>query len=63
MIEKWNEIFLYTFREYLDADISLPEDKVHHVADCVMSHGSAVLRELRRLFLVEDMIDSFKVSE
>ncbi|KAK2158111.1 hypothetical protein LSH36_177g04082 [Paralvinella palmiformis] len=50
----------HPFKEYLDADISLPEDKVHHVADCVMSHGSAVLRELRRLFLVEDMIDSFK---
>jgi len=50
----------HPFKEVLEVDISLPEDKVHEIADCVMSHASCTLRELRRLFLVEDMIDSIK---
>ena len=43
-------------------DIALPEDKVHELADLVMGHVTCAVKELRRLFLVEDFIDSLKVG-
>ena len=42
-------------------DCALPQDKVHQVADHISDHLSCNLRELRRLFLVEDLVDSIKV--
>lgn len=50
----------HPFKQYLEADISIPEQKVHQLAEHVASHLSCNLRELRRLFLVEDMVDSIK---
>ena len=49
-------------RKYLEMDCALPEDKVHKLADHVSEHLSCNLRELRRLFLVEDLVDSIKVN-
>jgi hypothetical protein len=48
-------------RQYLEMDITLPEDKVHELAAIVMGHLSCTVKELRRLFLVEDFVDSLKV--
>ena len=42
-------------------DCALPQDKVHQVADHISDRLSCNLRELRRLFLVEDLVDSIKV--
>ena len=42
-------------------DIALPEDKVHELADIIMTHVTSTIKELRRLFLVEDIVDSLKV--
>jgi hypothetical protein len=50
----------HPFKQYLDCEISLPEDKVHQVADLIVKHASCTLHELRRLFLVEDLVDSLK---
>jgi hypothetical protein len=50
----------HPFQRYLDMDISLPTDSVHKVADQLATHLVSMVNELRRLFLVEDMVDSLK---
>ena len=52
----------HPFKQYLDVDIAIPEEKVNQLADHVVNHLTANARELRRLFLVEDLVDSLKVS-
>ena len=42
-------------------DISVPEDKVQQVADAVVKNVVKNVNTLRRLFLVEDIVDSLKV--
>jgi hypothetical protein len=41
-------------------DIALPEDKTHRAAEHLVSTATRAVSELRRLFLVEDMVDSLK---
>ena len=48
-------------RRFLEVDLSLPQDKVHKLADYFAKEGVKVINELRRLFLVEDIVDSIKV--
>jgi hypothetical protein len=50
----------HPFKPYLDMDISLPDDKVHKAAEELMKSVVRAVNELRRLFLVEDMVDSLK---
>lgn len=50
----------HPFKDILDLDLTLPADKVHEVADVAVAHVNAAITELRRLFLVEDFVDSFK---
>ena len=52
--------FLY-IRRYLEMDISLPSDAVHKFADQLSTHLQCSVGEVRRLFLVEDMVDTLKV--
>ncbi len=54
-------LYYLATREYLEADINLPEERVHDLADHIMKHATCCVSELRRLFLVEDMVDSIKV--
>ena len=42
--------------------MSLRTDTVHKVSDKVAANLLCVVNELRRLFLVEDMVDSIKVN-
>lgn len=44
----------------MDIDLSLSQDKVQQVATVCVAHLNAFVGELRRLFLVEDLIDSIK---
>lgn len=44
----------------MDVDLNLPSEKVHEVADIAVANVNAALSELRRLFLVEDIVDSLK---
>lgn len=50
------------YREYLELDLSLPQDKVREIVDTGVTHINAGIKELRRLFLVEDLIDSVKFA-
>lgn len=50
----------HPFKKYLEAEIALPEDKAHALAETIIAHFSCALREFRRLFLVEDFVDSIK---
>jgi len=50
----------HPFKDYLEVDVTLPSEKVHEIADLSAARLNAALLELRRLFLVEDLVDSFK---
>lgn len=51
-----------SFRQYLDQQVALPEDVVHKYSDMVLARLNKTIAEVRRLFLVEDLVDSIKVS-
>lgn len=44
----------------MEYDISLPQDKVKEISEIAVAHANAAAIELRRLFLVEDLVDSIK---
>lgn len=44
----------------MDFDLTLSPEKVQNVAGVAVTHVNAYTAELRRLFLVEDIIDSLK---
>jgi len=48
------------FKPYLESDLALSQEKIHAQADVVVQHGQAIISQLRRLFLVENVIDSVK---
>lgn len=48
-------------RQYLDQEVALSEDMVHKYSDMVLAKLNKSIVELRRLFLVEDLVDSIKV--
>ncbi|XP_046734131.1 reticulon-1-A isoform X6 [Diprion similis] len=50
----------HPFKDVLDVDLNLPAEKVHDIADVAVAHANAAIAELRRLFLVEDLVDSLK---
>ncbi|XP_066259155.1 reticulon-1-A-like isoform X1 [Euwallacea similis] len=50
----------HPFKEYLDVDVALPQEKVQDFCRVATAHLNAALVELRRLFLVEDLVDSVK---
>ncbi|KAM8716011.1 hypothetical protein ACLKA7_002972 [Drosophila subpalustris] len=50
----------HPFKEYLELDLTLSQEKVQHIAGVAVAHLNGFTAELRRLFLVEDMIDSIK---
>lgn len=47
-------------REYLELDLTLSQEKVQNIAGVAVAHINGFTAELRRLFLVEDLIDSIK---
>ncbi|XP_014238999.1 reticulon-1-A isoform X3 [Trichogramma pretiosum] len=50
----------HPFQEILELDLTVPSEKVHAVADVAVNQVNAGVSELRRLFLVEDFVDSLK---
>ncbi|KAF2894304.1 hypothetical protein ILUMI_11866 [Ignelater luminosus] len=50
----------HPFKEFLETDVALPQDKVKEVVEIAVAHINAAIAELRRLFLVEDLVDSIK---
>lgn len=53
---------MFKHREYLEHDVTVTTEKVHEVADLTAAKLNASLVELRRLFLVEDLVDSVKFA-
>lgn len=49
-------------RQYLDQEVALSEDMVHKYSDLALAKINKSIGELRRLFLVEDLVDSIKVG-
>lgn len=50
----------HPFKAFMDFELQLPQEKVQQVTGVAVSHINSVLAELRRLFLVEDLVDSIK---
>jgi len=57
-VQKTNEG--HPFKEYLDVDITPPNEKVHQFVDVAVKHVNSVVCKLRSVFLVEDIVDSIK---
>ncbi|XP_041723066.1 reticulon-3 isoform X5 [Coregonus clupeaformis] len=52
----------HPFKLYLDQDVALSEETVHKYSDCALARFNTTVNELRRLFLVEDLVDSLKFA-
>ncbi|XP_024153767.1 reticulon-4a isoform X7 [Oryzias melastigma] len=52
----------HPFKQYLDQEVALSEDVVHKYSDAILSKLNKTIGELRRVFLVEDLVDSIKFA-
>uniref|UniRef100_UPI0037E9A2C5 reticulon-4a isoform X4 n=1 Tax=Semicossyphus pulcher TaxID=241346 RepID=UPI0037E9A2C5 len=52
----------HPFKQFLDQEVALSEDMVHKYSDMVLAKLNKIIGELRRLFLVEDLVDSIKFA-
>lgn len=50
----------HPFKDILELDTNLPAEKVHEATDVVIGQINSTISELKRLFLVEDLVDSVK---
>ncbi|NXX24180.1 RTN4 protein, partial [Nicator chloris] len=50
----------HPFRAYLDSDVAVSEELIQKYSNVVLGHVNGTVRELRRLFLVDDLVDSLK---
>jgi hypothetical protein len=50
----------HPFKPYLEMDISVPDERVRKAAEEMLKSLMRGVNELRRLFLVDDMVDSLK---
>ncbi|XP_019715637.1 reticulon-1-A-like isoform X11 [Hippocampus comes] len=52
----------HPFKQYLEREVTLSEDMVHKYSDVLLEKINKTVSELRRLFLVEDLVDSIKFA-
>uniref|UniRef100_H3C8K6 Reticulon n=1 Tax=Tetraodon nigroviridis TaxID=99883 RepID=H3C8K6_TETNG len=52
----------HPFRQYLEEEVALSEEVVHKYSDLVLAKLNRSVAEVRRLFLVEDLVDSLKFA-
>ncbi|XP_043992895.1 reticulon-4a isoform X3 [Gambusia affinis] len=52
----------HPFKQYLDQEVALSADLVHKYSDVILEKLNWTIEELRRLFLVEDLVDSIKFA-
>lgn len=50
----------HPFKDLLEMDLTMSEERAREVTQNVVAHTNAAVTELRRLFLVEDLVDSLK---
>lgn len=49
------------FRTLIEKDVSIPPETFRKHVDCSLTYINQALKQLSRLFLVEDLVDSLKV--
>lgn len=52
----------HPFKQYLEQEVALSEDMVHNYSDMALAKINKTIGDLRRLFLVEDLVDSIKFA-
>ncbi|KFP38648.1 Reticulon-4, partial [Chlamydotis macqueenii] len=52
----------HPFRAYLECDVAVSEELIQKYSNVVLGHVNGTVKELRRLFLVDDLVDSLKVG-
>nr|DAA05163.1 TPA_inf: RTN4-B2 [Xenopus tropicalis] len=52
----------HPFRSILESNLAVPEDLVQKYCNVALNHVNCTVKELRRLFLVEDLVDSLKFA-
>ncbi|XP_057208647.1 reticulon-1b isoform X2 [Triplophysa rosa] len=52
----------HPFKTYLDVEMSLSHDQMQKYAEKAQYYINSTLKELRRLFLVQDLVDSLKFA-
>eukprot|EP00062_Callorhinchus_milii_P018056 gi/632971118/ref/XP_007902015.1/ PREDICTED: reticulon-1 isoform X2 [Callorhinchus milii] len=52
----------HPFKAYLDMDTNLSEEQIQKYADSALVYVNSTVKELRRLFLVHDLVDSLKFA-
>lgn len=52
---------VFATRSYLEMEITLSQDQISKYADKFLLYSNTCVKELRRLFLVQDLVDSLKV--
>ncbi|XP_062858275.1 reticulon-1b isoform X1 [Trichomycterus rosablanca] len=52
----------HPFKSYLEMEMSLSQDQMQSYAEKAQNYINSILKELRRLFLVQDLVDSLKFA-
>ncbi|KAM6221839.1 reticulon-4 isoform 1-T1 [Rhynchocyon petersi] len=52
----------HPFRAYLDSDVAISEELAQKYSHSALGHVNCTIKELRRLFLVDDLVDSLKFA-
>lgn len=52
----------HPFKAYLELEITLSQEQIQKYTDCLQLYVNGTLKELRRLFLVQDLVDSLKFA-
>ncbi|XP_027243747.1 reticulon-4 isoform X5 [Cricetulus griseus] len=52
----------HPFRAYLESEVTVSEELVQKYSNSALGHVNSTIKELRRLFLVDDLVDSLKFA-
>ncbi|XP_045835739.1 reticulon-4 isoform X2 [Meles meles] len=52
----------HPFRAYLESEVTISEELVQKYSNSALGHVNCTIKELRRLFLVDDLVDSLKFA-
>uniref|UniRef100_A0A4X1W6J1 Reticulon n=2 Tax=Sus scrofa TaxID=9823 RepID=A0A4X1W6J1_PIG len=52
----------HPFRAYLESEVAISEELVQKYSNSALGHVNCTIKELRRLFLVDDLVDSLKFA-
>lgn len=52
----------HPFRAFLDSEVAISEELIQKYSNSTLGHVNCAIKELRRLFLVDDLVDSLKFA-